>query len=78
VDAYFSFLESIRLDDPSISEKMKDAVNYSLNQKKYLCRFLKSGDVPIDNGFCLSAEITYPHLLTEGRIDPVSTTKKCA
>ena len=52
VDAYFSFLESVRLDDPSISEKMKDAVNYSLNQKKYLCRFLKSGDVPIDNGFC--------------------------
>jgi hypothetical protein len=26
VDAYFSFLESIQLDDPSISEKMKDAV----------------------------------------------------
>ena len=52
VDAYFSFLETIKLDDPSISEKMKDAVNYSLNQKKYLCRFLKSGDVPIDNGFC--------------------------
>ena len=52
VDAYFSFLETIQLGDPSISEKMKDAVNYSLNQKKYLCRFLKSGDVPIDNGFC--------------------------
>ena len=52
VDAYFSFLGSIQLDDPSISEKMKDAVNYSLNQKKYLCRFLKRGDVPIDNGFC--------------------------
>ena len=52
VDAYFSFLESIQLDDPSISEKMKDAVRYSLNQKKYLCRFLKKGDVPIDNGYC--------------------------
>jgi transposase len=52
VDAYFSFLESIQLDDPSISEKMKDAVNYSLNQRKYLCRFLKKGDVPIDNGYC--------------------------
>jgi transposase len=77
-DAYFSFLESIRLDDPSISEKMKDAVNYSLNQKKYLCRFLKSGDVPIDNGFCLSAGITYPHLLPEGRINTASTAKRCA
>ena len=52
VDAYFSFLESIQLDDPSISEKMKDAVNYSLNQRKYLCRFLKKGNVPIDNGYC--------------------------
>ena len=52
VDAYFSFLESIQLDDPSISEKMKDAVRYSLNQKKYLCRFLKKGDVPIDNSYC--------------------------
>ena len=52
VDAYFSFLESIQLDDPSISEKMTDAVNYSLNQRKYLCRFLKKGDVPIDNGYC--------------------------
>ena len=22
------------------------------DQKKYLCRFLKKGDVPIDNGYC--------------------------
>lgn len=50
VDAYFSFLESIDLDDPSVSEKMKDAVRYSLNQRKYLSRFLEYGDVPIDNG----------------------------
>jgi hypothetical protein len=57
---------------------MKDAVNYSLNQKKYLCRFLKSGDVPIDNGFCLSAGITYAHLLPEGRKDSASTKKRCA
>ena len=78
VDAYFSFLETIQLGDPSISEKMKDAVNYSLNQKKYLCRFLKSGDVPIDNGFCLSAGITYAHLYPKSRIESVSFEKRCA
>ncbi len=51
VNAYYSFLKSFRLGDSSISEKMKNAVNYSMNQKKYLCWFLKRGDVPIDNGF---------------------------
>ena len=29
---------------------MKDAIQYSLNQKKYLCRFLERGSVPMDNG----------------------------
>lgn len=50
VDAYFSFIEELDLDDPSVSERMKDACRYSMNQKEYLCRFLNNGTVPIDNG----------------------------
>ena len=34
------------------SEKLKDAVNYSLNHKEELCRFLENGRIPCDNGFC--------------------------
>ena len=29
---------------------MKDAVMYTRNQKKYLCRFLEDGNIPLDNG----------------------------
>ena len=34
------------------SEKLKDAVSYSLNHREELCRFLEDGRVPCDNGFC--------------------------
>lgn len=50
VDAFYSFLEGIDLNDPGISGKMKDAVNYAKNYKKELCRFLEDGNIPIDNG----------------------------
>ncbi len=50
VEAYFEFLAGFDLDDPGISSRMKDAIQYSLNQKKYLCRFLERGSVPMDNG----------------------------
>ena len=52
VDAYFAFLDEFNLEDPQIPEKMRDAISYSLNQKEYLTRFLKSGKIPIDNGAC--------------------------
>lgn len=52
VDEYFKYLDKLDPDDPSLSEKAADAIRYSLNQKEYLCRFLKNGDVPIDNGAC--------------------------
>lgn len=52
IEEYFSLLESFDMDEPSIPEKMKDAIQYSLNQKEYLCRFLEDAAVPIDNGAC--------------------------
>lgn len=50
VDAYFEFVDGIDTSNPFISNCLKDAVNYSKNQKEYLCRFLTDGNIPIDNG----------------------------
>ena len=52
VEAYFAFLDEFNVADPGLPEKLADAVSYSLNQKEYLTRFLKSGTTPIDNGAC--------------------------
>lgn len=52
VDAYYSFIEGIDVEGPAVSEKMADAIQYSLNQKEYLCRFLTDGNLPLDNGAC--------------------------
>ena len=52
VDAYFEFMRSIDLTDPALSYKMKDAVTYSLNQEKYLRRFLEDGRIPMTNAAC--------------------------
>ena len=41
---------SIDLKNPLFSEKLKDEVHFSLNQEKYLRRFLTDGSIPIDNG----------------------------
>ena len=50
VNAFFEFVSSIDLSNPLLSEKMKDAVQYALNQEMYLRRFLTDGSIPIDNG----------------------------
>jgi len=50
VNAFFEFVSSIDLNNPLLSEKMKDAVQYALNQEMYLRRFLTDGSIPIDNG----------------------------
>ena len=50
VEAYYEFLAGFDLNAPGLSARMKDAIQYSLNQKKYLCRFLERGSVPMDNG----------------------------
>jgi len=43
-------LTTFDLEDPTLPERTKDAISYSLNQKQYLCEFLNDGKVPIDNG----------------------------
>ncbi|MCD7896191.1 MAG: IS66 family transposase [Planctomycetaceae bacterium] len=52
VEEYFQYIEGLDTEDPLMGEKLKDAVNYSKNQKEYLCRFLTDGHIPCDNGFC--------------------------
>lgn len=51
VDDFYTLIESFDLDDPLLSEKFKDAITYSINQKESLCRFLEDGMIPCDNGF---------------------------
>ncbi len=51
MDEYFQYIESLDTDDPSMSERLKDAINYSKNQKGYLYQFLDDGHIPCDNGF---------------------------
>lgn len=51
VDEYFQYIESLDTSDPMMGERLKDAINYSINQKEYLSRFLSDGHIPIDNGF---------------------------
>ena len=52
VDAFFAFIRAIDLSNPLISEKLRDAVQYALNQETCLRRFLEDGYIPIDNGAC--------------------------
>lgn len=46
LDEMFAYLESITV---SSSCDLGKAVNYALNEKKYLYTFLESGEIPIDN-----------------------------
>ena len=43
---FFAWLDSITVSDGS---KLARAVSYARFEKKYLCRFLESPDVPINN-----------------------------
>ena len=52
VDELYDLIGSVDTDDPLVSEKLRDAVSYSLNHKEELCRFLTDGRIPCDNGFC--------------------------
>lgn len=64
VDRYFEFVHSFDMEDPSLSERFRDALGYSLNQECYLRRFLDDGEIPIDNGF------------TERRIRPFAVGRR--
>ncbi|MCF0187561.1 MAG: IS66 family transposase, partial [Bacteroidaceae bacterium] len=60
VDVFFAMLKAENENVPN-SGHLRDAVNYALNQEKYLKVFLTDGEVPIDNnaserairGFCI-------------------------
>ena len=50
VEQFYSYLDTLDTNAPEMSNRLKDAVNYAQNQKKYLCRFLGDGNIPIDDG----------------------------
>ena len=52
VDAFFSYIKTLDADDPSYSDKLRDAIQYALNQEKKIRRFLDDPMIPSDNGFC--------------------------
>lgn len=51
-EAYFVWLHSMDSDDLDHKSKIGDAILYSLNQEKYLCRYLEDGHLAIDNNDC--------------------------
>lgn len=50
VDAFFNFIRAIDLSDPLVSDKLRTAVQYALNQEECLRQFLDDGNIPLDNG----------------------------
>lgn len=52
VEEYFKFIEKIDITNPDLSEKCRDAIKYSLNQKEKLMNFLLDGNLPLDNNSC--------------------------
>ena len=51
VDAYFAWLHTLEADVDR-SSKIGDAILYTLNQEKYLRRYLEDGHLSIDNNEC--------------------------
>lgn len=47
-----NYVKSIDTTSPDVSDTMKDAIKYTLNQEMILREFLKDGNVPIDNSSC--------------------------
>jgi len=52
LNEFYEYIDGLDMTDPLTSGLMRDAINYSLNQKEYIYRFLDDGNIPIDNGFC--------------------------
>lgn len=57
VEEYYAFTEGIDCKDSLISNRLKDALNYSRNQKEYLCRFLEDGNIPIDDRATVNTDL---------------------
>ena len=79
VDAFFAWVHKTAEDKTLLlTEDTRKGIQYCINQEEYLREFLNDGEIPLDNNLALSAGITYPHLLPEGRINTASTAKRCA
>ena len=46
LEAFYAWLDTV---EPAGGSNLAKAVQYAKNEKRYLCRFLESGDIPIDN-----------------------------
>ncbi|MBR3342561.1 MAG: IS66 family transposase [Solobacterium sp.] len=51
VEELYALIEAVDISSPLTSDKLKDAVSYSISHKAELCRFLGDGRIPCDNGF---------------------------
>ena len=51
-EAYFAWLHSMDTDELDHKSKIGDAILYSINQEKYLLRYLEDGHLAIDNNDC--------------------------
>lgn len=49
MDDYFDYIKGIDLTAPDVSEKLKDAISYSLKHEEELRQFIYDGNVPIDD-----------------------------
>ena len=52
IDEFFEYLKTLDTSNLTYSDTFKDAVEYTLNQEKYLRRFLDDGNIPIDDNAC--------------------------
>ena len=52
VDRFFDFIHSLNTNDPTFSDKFKEAIQYASNQEIYLRAFLDDGNIPAHNGSC--------------------------
>lgn len=52
VDSFYDFVHETDRNDPSLSEKTRDALRYAVNNETELRRFLEDPFIPADNGFC--------------------------
>lgn len=64
VNAFLDFVRTIDLANPLVGEKLRDAIQYALNQEENLRRFLDDGNIPIDNG------------ITERAVKPVALYRR--
>jgi len=50
VERFFEYVHSLAESEDFLSDRLKKAVTYAINQEQCLKRFLSDGNIPIDNG----------------------------